>query len=390
MSAYARDRAAERLDRLTTRALDAAVFFREAQQALLPAIGPVAAAIWHTVDPDSLLMTGSVEHDGPPQPEEVLRWEYLEHDVLKVVDVARSPRGIQTLAEMTGGRPSRSALYRRFLRPYALEHVVHLALRAAPGAPTWGSLVLVRAASQEGFTSDEVRFLEAMAPKLALGAKRSLLVGAASDPDLPDAPGLVVVAADGATESLSPGVERWLDQLPGDRREAGLLPDVVLAVAARALRTFEGDARPGEVAMARTLTRSGRWVVLHGAAMAGDGRPRAAVIVEPAHPAHISALLMDAYGLTSREQQVTRLVLQGDSTAQIAASLVISAHTVQQHLKNIFEKTGVRSRRDLVGKVFFAHYDPRVRDNDRRVAAEHPIRGGPFPAAPTEPAAARP
>lgn len=108
-----------------------------------------------------------------------------------------------------------------------------------------------------------------------------------------------------------------------------------------------------------------------------DGSRRAAVIVEPAHPARISALLMAAYQLTDREQAVTRLVLQGSSTTQIGQALTISANTVQQHLKHVFEKTGVRSRRDLVGKVFFAHCEPRVRDNERRVADGQPVRGGP-------------
>ena len=139
----------------------------------------------------------------------------------------------------------------------------------------------------------------------------------------------------------------------------------MLAVAGRALARRPRDRDgPGEVAVARVLSRSGTWVVLHGAPLvdgaagAGRGDRRA----RP--PGRISPLLMSAYGLTEREQEVTRLVLQGDSTAEIAERLVVSAHTVQQHLKSIFDKTGVRSRRDLVGKVFFAHYEPRVRDNE--------------------------
>ena len=128
------------------------------------------------------------------------------------------------------------------------------------------------------------------------------------------------------------------------------------------------------------LSRSGTWIVLHGTSLVASGTRRAAVIVEPAHPGRVTPLLMSAYGLTEREQEVSRLVLRGDSTAQIAERLVVSPHTVQEHLKKVFEKTGVRSRRELVGKVFFAHYEPRFRDNENRAAKGDPLRGEPFPA----------
>jgi DNA-binding CsgD family transcriptional regulator len=180
-------------------------------------------------------------------------------------------------------------------------------------------------------------------------------------------------------ESLTPGVEIWLADLPGEWESRGMLPPSVASVAASALRTAQDPDVPGEVAIARVLSRSGRWIVLHGAAMVAAGGRRAAVIVEPAHPARIAPLRMAAYGLTDREQEVTRRVITGDSTAEIAAGLFLSAHTVQQHLKHVFDKTGVHSRRELVSKIFFAHYDARALDNQQRALRDRPMRGGPFP-----------
>jgi DNA-binding CsgD family transcriptional regulator len=242
-----------------------------------------------------------------------------------------------------------------------------------------GALGLYRDPGRPLFDDAEVAFVQAVAPSLAEGARRALLVGEAVDPEGPDAPGLVVLSANGEVESATPGVERWLRSLPDGDWDAGRLPSSVLAVTGRALRTAQHPDQPGEVAVSRVLSRAGTWVVLHGASLVSGDARRVAVIVEPAHPARIAPLLMAAYGLTEREQQVTRLVLQGNSTAEIAERLVVSAHTVQQHLKSVFDKTGVRSRRDLVGKVFFAHYEPRLRDNERRAIADQPLRGGPLP-----------
>jgi DNA-binding CsgD family transcriptional regulator len=88
-----------------------------------------------------------------------------------------------------------------------------------------------------------------------------------------------------------------------------------------------------------------------------SGRPHR-VIVQPVTPAAVAPLVTLAYGLSERESQVTRLCMQGLSTRQMAHALALSPHTVQDHLKSIFAKTGVRSRSELVGQIFLEHYVP--------------------------------
>jgi DNA-binding CsgD family transcriptional regulator len=373
-----RERALERIVDVAGHGHDVVTLWSEVSEILTPALPNLTGPCWYTLDPASLLITS---HFNPvlreELPREQLEGEYYADDVHDLASVARSPSGISSIHEAAGGDPSSSPRWQANMEMGGDQELV-VSLRTRSGA-SWGSVTLYRGPGDRMFSDEDEDFLLAVAPALGEGARRALLIGEARDPDGPQAPSLLVLSAEGEMESSTPGVERWISDLPGGDWDAGRLPAAVVSVAAQARRSAEGRDAPGEVAVARVLSDSGTWVVLHGATMVSDGPQRVAVIVEPAQPARITPLLMAAYGLTEREQEVTRLVLQGDSTGEIAERLVVSPHTVQQHLKKVFEKTGVRSRRDLVGKVFFSHYEPRLRDNEQRVVDGRPLRGGPVP-----------
>jgi DNA-binding CsgD family transcriptional regulator len=98
---------------------------------------------------------------------------------------------------------------------------------------------------------------------------------------------------------------------------------------------------------------------MYGTRLTGGVGGRTAVIIQPAPHGEIIPIIALAYGLTARERQISQLCLQGRATKAIADALRISQYTVQDHLKAIFDKTGARTRGELVGRIFLEHYVPR-------------------------------
>jgi DNA-binding CsgD family transcriptional regulator len=94
--------------------------------------------------------------------------------------------------------------------------------------------------------------------------------------------------------------------------------------------------------------------------MNSHGDKAIAVIVEEAAPADVAPVIMSAYGLTGREQTICALVCQGLLTRQIADRLYLTTDTVQDHLKSVFDKTGVHSRGGLVATILQRDYLPRA------------------------------
>jgi DNA-binding NarL/FixJ family response regulator len=86
------------------------------------------------------------------------------------------------------------------------------------------------------------------------------------------------------------------------------------------------------------------------------------VVVEPAKSGEIAPIIIEAYGLSPRERDVVRAIARGLSTPDIAEELFLSAHTVRDYIKSVFEKVGVSSRGELVAKLFAEHYSDPLHD----------------------------
>ena len=119
------------------------------------------------------------------------------------------------------------------------------------------------------------------------------------------------------------------------------------------MQLMAAGARSADAAVFRAKVRDaqGAWAVLEASPLLGGDDEQVAVHIEPATGDHLLGLMLAAYGLSPRERDVCRQVLAGCSTAEIADHLFISPHTVQDHLKSVFAKAGVRSRGELAARL---------------------------------------
>ncbi|WP_372733768.1 LuxR C-terminal-related transcriptional regulator [Nocardioides sp.] len=373
-------RVLQRIEAAVSRGSDLVTLWREVGPLLHEAVPHFEAPCFFTVDPGSLLTTSHFQEGLPEIPANWLGREYLERDYNSMTEVLLSPSGIGTLHEATDGKPALSRKYHEEMQPFGCEQELVVALRTRDGE-AWGAVGLYREQGRPLFDETEMALLRVAAPMLAEGARFGLRLAHAREPDLPDAPGMIVLDPDLALVSASPLAQRWVEELGGKVED---LPASVLAVAGQALQSPDGPAqRP---ASARVRGVGGRWLSVSGAVLEADaGVARVSVVIDAARPAHVESLLVRVYGLTPRERDVAGLVVRGASNQQVAAELGVAVDTVQQHLSSIFDKTGVRSRAELVGVLFHTHFEPRVRDNERRTLDVRASRPGPMGQGPMGP-----
>jgi DNA-binding CsgD family transcriptional regulator len=341
---------------LDDQALRAAVLPR------LRKVVPIDALWWATADPATLLFTRAHREELPEDsgPYFVAN-EFLHDDVNKWTELAHQRAGVGTLVEATHGHPNRSERYRDIFAPLHLEDELRAVLGVSGAC--WGFLCLHREAAQARFSLEETRFVQRIAPHLADGIRMGLLLQACEREHPVDGPGLVLLGGEGAITGMNQEAGRWLEAL-GGRADGSDLPVEITALATR-LRHLDPSS-PG-LPRLRVRMRQGGWAVLHASWMDADIAGPIAVIIEAAPAAEIAPMIMTAFRLSDSERTIAGLVCQGLPTRVIADRLHVTVDTVQDHLKSVFDKTGVRSRGALVAAILQHDYLPHVN-------ASEPIR----------------
>jgi DNA-binding CsgD family transcriptional regulator len=358
------ERVRQEIIRLCHAGLDSRTLRFEAVRCLRKVI-PLDVSFFATADPATLLHTSAVRDDllarASPQ---FLEREFLKDDPIQFARLARGRSPVDSLGMATKGELALSPRYQEILAPMDLgDELLRAVLKV--GSKCWGFMCLHRERSSSNFTPAEAAFLAKLTPHLAEGLRTALLIGGAqatSPP--PEGPGLLLLTDDLSLAAITPAAEGWPDEVvESDWPSSSELPETVYAVAARLLALERGGshAPPDLMPRTRLRTASGRWLVLHASRLLARGTEGPiAVILEEARPSEIAPLIVDAYGLTKREGEITRMVLRGLSTAEVSEELHITANTVRDHFKAIFDKVGVRSRRELVGQVFAQQYQPHM------------------------------
>ena len=349
-------RARRQFVRLLHRGLDLAAFLEAADRTLVSVL-PFDDSCWLTLDPATLLPTSHFTREhGIEVLMALAANEFLEDDLNKFADLARAKPPVGTLYAATQGDLHRSPRFTKVLAPYGHEDGDELRAVFMDGDSAWGCVALHR--HQGRFHANEVALIADIGGYVGEGIRRAILTTALGGDDGTDPPGLILLREDDSVESLTPAASFWIGEILDSTADSGELPLIVASVAHRARQALA--ERTQEVAQARVPRRAGGWLILDASLIGDDPNGRVGVIVHPASAPQISGLIAEAYGLSKREREVTRLVLNGLSTREISERLTVSPYTVQDHLKAVFDKVGVRSRRELVAQLFLQHYAPRL------------------------------
>ncbi|WP_353950507.1 helix-turn-helix transcriptional regulator [Knoellia sp. S7-12] len=244
-----------------------------------------------------------------------------------------------------GRGAERSLLWREGQHPHGVVDVASVVLRDRHGC--WGFLDLW---SSRPYAVADMALLRDLAGPLTV-AMRNVRARSfrASPPDSVSSSGPVVLLLDDdlSIRGRAKGSDEWLRLLLPGPKGVPPIPACAFNVAAQMLAREAGvDDHP---AMARMPLPSGAWVTLRASRLEPDGS--IAVTIEETGPTDRLDVFVRSHALSPREVELVEVLATGADTAAASARLHLSAHTVQDHLKSVFAKTNVRSRRELLARA---------------------------------------
>lgn len=309
---------------------------------------PTDAACWSTFDPATTMVTSAVgrnvdEHG--PAAARFFEVEYTTDTPGRYAAMLEAARTTEVVDIDAAVGPA-AAPMRSHLSDMGIGQ--ELRLLGIFNGSGWAGAGLMRQNGAPRFGVEEIEFAGRVAPVVADGVRRALVHRAGERFAVEPGPAVLFTDGEEISEATSAALH-WLAALAETDRGHGRIPTVVRAVAAR--------VAAGHTVAQRARTADGSWVVLRAASSSAG---RAVITIEEAGPPQVTSVIAGALGLTTREVEVTSAVLAGQSTKEIAAGLHLSAYTVQDHLKSIFAKAEVSSRRELIADVFFGLYAPRL------------------------------
>lgn len=314
---------------------------------------PFDSACFTTVDPRTLLSTGAVTDDNIEAiHNRLFEYEYLHSDYNHYHELAKSGDTVATLSGAANGELSRSPRYLNVLQPAGFHDEMRAALVA--GGMCWGFLTLFRRSDQPFFKEVERQLLSSLVPFMAAALRDRSFPRSTENRTSPwTETGLLLLSEMLDILSYNHAAQYWLSSLQDtEGLEAESLPRPLRAVCFRALAEGDGTANLTSSACTHVRLQDDTFATIRACRLNGpDSAAKLAVTFESAHTMDMLPLISDSLGLTERENEVISGILRGFSTKEMAQALFISPYTVQDHLKSIFLKTGVNSRRELIWQL---------------------------------------
>lgn len=307
------------------------------------------AYAWLLTDPVSEVGSSPLA-DVPCLPElpELIRLKYLT-DINRWTSLD-SP--VASLRATTGDRREQSAVWRGLQARYDIGDVASLVFRDRFGC--WGFLDLWRAGSEARFSIGEIARLQRLVEPITDELRRAV-AGTFVDvpsPGIRGGPAVIVLSPTLEPRAQTPETDALLRTLLPTETDRRPVPAGAFNVAAQLLAAEAGvDGHPPST---RVHLGNGRWLTLRAARVSADGTAPdsdIAVTLEPSTPAERGELFARSHALTERETELLDHLVAGADTRSVASRMFVSEHTVQDHLKSIFAKTGTRNRRMLLARI---------------------------------------